>query len=135
METILNHELKLYSEWLIANRLSLNVDKTKLLVFQSKIKQMYYGKFSIRLNGFKLLPSTHSKYLTLYLDYKLTWEFHRKQISNKLSRANGVLFKLRNFCPKEVLINVYHSIFYSHLTYGFPVWTLTTKTNIETIIV
>ena len=36
METILNHELKLCSEWLKTNRLSLNVDKSKLIIFQSK---------------------------------------------------------------------------------------------------
>ena len=36
LETILNTELKEVSEWLRANRLSLNVAKTKLVLFQSK---------------------------------------------------------------------------------------------------
>ena len=40
LESDLNHDLKLCSEWLNANRLSLNVDKTKLLLFHSKKKKM-----------------------------------------------------------------------------------------------
>ena len=36
METELNYDLKLCTEWLNANRLSLNIDKTKLLIFHSK---------------------------------------------------------------------------------------------------
>ena len=36
METILNHELKLCTEWLKTNRLSLNADKSKFIIFKSK---------------------------------------------------------------------------------------------------
>ena len=36
--TELNYDLKLCTEWLNANRLSLNINKTKLLIFHSKKK-------------------------------------------------------------------------------------------------
>ena len=39
LETDLNHELKLASDWLKANRLSLNVYKSKLIIFKSKQKK------------------------------------------------------------------------------------------------
>ena len=38
LESNLNHDLKLCFEWLNANRLSLNTDKTKLQFFHSKKK-------------------------------------------------------------------------------------------------
>ena len=62
-----------------------------------------------------------------------TWDYQISQLSNKLSRANGVLYKLRKYVPKETLLSVYYSIFYSHLTYACQVWSLTTVQNIYTV--
>ena len=42
LESNLNHDLKLCFEWLNANRLSLNTDKTKLLFFHSKKSFAYF---------------------------------------------------------------------------------------------
>ena len=90
LESDLNHDLKLCSEWLNANRLSLNVDKTKLLLFHSKKKKMDYEICS-KINGSKLNPSDHVKYLGIFLDKNLAWDYHISQLSNKLSRSNGVM--------------------------------------------
>ena len=60
IETELNNDLKHASTWLNANR-SLNVSKSKLLIFQSKYKNIDYSKTSIKLNGIRLLPSDHVK--------------------------------------------------------------------------
>ena len=54
-------------------------------------------------------------------------------MSKKLSRANGILAKLRHFAPKKTYFLVYYAIFYSQLLYGCPVWSMTTKTNINKI--
>ena len=54
LESDLNHDLKLCSEWLNANRLS-HVNKTKLLLFQRK-REMDY-EICIKINGCKLNPS------------------------------------------------------------------------------
>ena len=132
LESDLNHDLKLCSEWLNANRLSLNVDKTKLLLFHSKKKKMDY-EICIKINGSKLNPSDHVKYLGIFLDKNLAWDYHISQLSNKLSRSNGVMYKLRKYIPKQTLLSVYYSIFYSHLIYACQVWSLTTQHNIDTI--
>ena len=71
IETELNNDLKHASTWLNANRLSLNVSKSKLLIFQSKYKNIDYSKISIKLNGIRLLPSDHVKYLGIFIWNKL----------------------------------------------------------------
>ena len=38
LETVLNHDLNIVSDWLKANRLSLNAKKSKLIIFKSKRK-------------------------------------------------------------------------------------------------
>ena len=126
LESNLNHDLKLCFEWLNANRMSLNTDKTKLLFFHSKKKSFAYENISIKLNKIKQLPADNVKYLRILLDKNLSWDYHILQLSKKLSRANGVLYKLRNDVPKETIISVYYSIFYSHVTYAIQVWSLST---------
>ena len=46
LESNLNYDLKFISEWLKSNRLSLNVDKTKLLIFHSKNNKMQFNDIS-----------------------------------------------------------------------------------------
>ena len=135
LETILNTDLKSCSVWLKANRLSLNVDKSKLIIFKTKKKIIDYTKISFKLDGFKLVPSDHVKYLGVFMDQHLDWDYQIKQLGTKLSRANGVLLKLRHYVPIETLIGIYYSIFYSHLHYAIPVWSLTTKQNLEPLII
>ena len=131
IETVLNCDLKLISDWLKSNRLSLNVDKSKLLMFKSKQKMLNSVSISIKLGGVKLIPSDDVKYLGVHLDKYLSWDLKTNQFSKKLSRANGILSKLRHFAPKKTLVSVYYSIFYSHLLYGCPVWSLTKKEHLD----
>ena len=44
-----------------------------------------------------------------------------RESSKKLSRAVGMLYKIRDYSQKHVLKTLYHSIFSSHLSYGLPV--------------
>ena len=88
---------------------------------------------SIKLGGAKLIPSDDVKYLGVHLDKYLSWDLQTNQLSKKLSRANGILSKLRHFVPKKILISVYYSIFYTPLLYRCPVWSLTKKENLDYI--
>ena len=135
IETVLNCDLKSIYDWLKANRLSLNVDKSKLLMFKSKQRMLNSDSISIKLGGVKPIPVDSEKYLGLHLDKYLSWDLQTNQLSKKLSRANGILSKLRHFAPKQTLVSVYYSIFYTHLLYGCPVWSLTKNENLDTITI
>ena len=114
IESELNYDLKLCTEWLNVNRLSLNIDKTKLLIFHSKKKKVVYDDISIKLNKIKLIPTDNVKYLGIFLDKNLAWDYQIKQLSKKLSRVNGVLYKLRKYIPKETITSI---ILYFTLTW------------------
>ena len=131
IESILNYDLKCASIWFRANRLSLNVSKSKLLIFHSKQKKIEYSKIYIKLNASKLIPSSVVKYLGLYIDNNLSWDHNTFQLSKKLSRTNCILCKLHQITPKFTLISIYYSLFYSYLTYGCSVWSLTSQKNLD----
>ena len=130
LETVLNCDLKKILDWLKANRLSF-VKKSKLVLFQMKQSNFANKSKSIKLDGCELDPTESVRYLGVYIDNFLSWDFHISQLSNKLSRANGILSKLRHFTTKEILLSVYYAIFYSHMIYSCLVWSLTK--NMDTL--
>ena len=117
----LNKDLKLLYDWLCANRLSLNAGKTEFIIFRPP-RHNQGVRITLKLNQTKLFESSKIKYLGLILDNKLNWKAHITELSKKLSRAVGLLYKIRHFCPPTVLRSLYYSLFGSHLSYGLAVW-------------
>ncbi len=117
----MNIDLKLLCNWLRANKISLNASKTELLIFRSNRKTIFYD-IKIKIDGKRIFPSTSVKYLGIYVDEHLNWTHHCDILSPKLSRAVGMLSRIRHFVPKSTLHNIYHAIFSSILNYGSIVW-------------
>ena len=113
IETVVNTELKEVVRWLRLNKLSLNATKTELIFFRSNKHPLNYDNISIKMNGYKLTPVDYIKYLGMYIDKFLNWSIHIKDLSKKLSRANGILSKLR--------YNVYSSLL-RYFLFIFKYW-------------
>ena len=69
----------------------------------------------------------------MYIDKYLSWNFQILQLNKKLSRANGILSKLRHYAPFETCLQVYYALFYSHLVYGCNIWGLTSEENLKKV--
>ena len=78
---------------------------TKQLRFQCNVPTVKIDP-TIKIDGCKLDPADNVKYLGVHIDKFVSWDFHITQLSNKLSRANGILSKLRHFTSKETLLSV-----------------------------
>ena len=119
----LNADLKFLYRWLLANKISLNVSKTELIVF--KRPQQKNPIIKITLNGAKIYPSDSIKYLGVHIDADLSGVTHCDQLLPKLRRANGMLAKARHHIadPKD-LLSLYHSLFSSIQTFGAQIWGL-----------
>ena len=109
-----NKDLKLLVQWLRANKISLNNDKTELIYFH-KVNNTIPTDNMIKLNGKKLYPSKKIKYLGVYLDETLSGNSHCEELIKILNRANGMLANSRHFVPSKEIKNIYHAIFSSHL--------------------
>ena len=120
----MNEDLRLIFIWLCANRLSLNVDKTEFVVFRPP-RHNSSIRFTLKLNGTVLHESPKIKYLGLILDRNLSWKHHIFELRKKLSRAVGILYKMKGLnTPKNVLLSLYYSLFHSHMTYGICLYGL-----------
>ena len=132
LQKTLNQEMKRIYEWLVANELTLNLSKTKYMVFMSnptkEENRKKLRKIRININKFCIKQVTEFKYLGVHIDHKLNWHTHAEYLCTKLSKASGMIYKLKNIAPREVLQVVYHSIVSSHLRYGILAWG-SAKTN------
>ena len=129
----MNEDLKNLFIWLCANRLSLNVAKTEFIIFKPPRKSLK-KRITLRLNGKTLFESKKIKYLGLIVDDRLSWKFHINELSKKLGRAIGVIYRLKHMnCPKSVLFSIYYSLFQSQLSYGLMAWGSASKNLIEKI--
>lgn len=45
-----------------------------------------------------------------------------KNLLTKLTRSTGILSKARYYLPYHTMLNLYHALFNSHLTYGSMIW-------------
>ena len=107
--------------WLQANKISLNTNKTEIVIFRPKHKPLYKS-LNFRVSGQKIELSNSVKYLGLHLDAHLDWKFHIDILRTKLSRATGLLAKTRHYITKETLRSIYFALFHSHMTYGCQMW-------------
>lgn len=127
-----NHDLKLITVWLRANKISLNVNKTKILIFRPE-RKIITKKLNFRISGQKIHISKEVKYLGIILDEQLKWKKHLQTIQQKLSRANGMLSKIRHFVSKEAIRAIYFSLFHCHLGYGCQIWGQAQNDTFKTI--
>ena len=116
-----NHDLSLITDWLKANKISLNTSKTKIMIYKPKNTKIY-KQLNFRISGQKIEVTDNIKYLGLHLLDSLEWDNHLQVIIKKLQRAIGLLSKIRHYVPKWLLRTIYFSLFNSHLIYGCEVW-------------
>ena len=80
----LNIDLKNITNWLNANKISLNVSKKELIIFKPKRKPQDFN-MKIKLNGKRLYPTDSVKYLGVKIDSKLSWKSHVNATATKLN--------------------------------------------------
>ena len=103
----------------------MNITKTNFVIFQANNKPKIL--ITILINKRAIDEVKYVKYLGVLIDSQLSFNYHIAELSKKVSRAIGVLYKLRPYVTTKILINVYYAIVYPFLLYGIAVWGNVTK--------
>ena len=120
LQNNVNRDLIALHNWLPANKISSNKDKTELIYFHKPRSKLPDHK--IKMNRTRLFHSKKIKYLGIYIDETLMGNEQCEEVAKKLSRANGILAKSRHYVPLTHLKNIYYVTFSSNLFYGLQVW-------------
>ena len=135
---VLNNDwLARLEEWFQANKLTINLAKTKFILFCSRQRlanifpTRLENEFSLKL-GSKIDKVSHRKFLGLVLDENLTWSFHIDSISRKISMSIGILYRARHYLSLDIwkiliIVLFTYVIWHFHLAgadpYGLPSFT------------
>ena len=65
----------------------------------------------------------------VYIDQHLNWKEHINNISSKIAKTVGVLFRSSKLIPVSIRSMLYYSLIYPYLTYCNLIWTSTYKSN------
>ena len=118
-EVLINNELEKVNKWLKLNKLAVNVDKTKSMLFH---KRRPITPIQFSMNNRIIDVVQYFNYLGIMLDADMSWKTHVAMVRNKLSRINGILHRLKYIYPQNVLITLYKSLFVPHINYGSLLW-------------
>ena len=129
LKSKLETDLILLDKWLKANKLVINTEKTKTILFtRSKIKSN-----PIRFNNKVIEEVKHYKYLGLTIQSDLKFNKNICEISKKINSINGCIFGLKNILPKFILRRIFYSLAYPHINYHILAWGGSSSTIINPI--
>ena len=120
---LINLELRKISDWLAVNKLSLNVQKTKFMIFHNYQKVISANEIpDLIICETKIERVTTFNFLGLTINEFVNWSAHTSKIANKISRTLGVMNKLKRYLPISAMKLMYDSLILSHLQFGITCW-------------
>ena len=103
-DELINSELKCLDRWLKSNKISINADKTKYMLF-SYNKNVNLPDISVGNNTIN--ETSVTKFLAIHLDKKLNFVNHITEMSMKVAKSIGLLYKLNRFLPETIIKTLY----------------------------
>ena len=118
----INKELKAIQEWLEINKLSLNIKKTKFMLFHHPHRNIESITPHLNIHDTEIEQVSEFNFLGLTIDEHLNWRPHLDKISGKISRTVGVLNRLKRQLPSYILRMLYNSLILPYWQYCVLCW-------------
>ena len=130
----MNKELQILADWFRANKLSLNISKTKCMLFcrspPPENEEIILTIYNTVIQRMKCV-----QFLGLHIDEKLDWHEHINKCKNKLTSALYVIKTVNSYLPVSALKTIYYTLVYPYLTYGIILWGSTYKTYLTKLFI
>ena len=124
----LEKELEKVLDWLLANKLIINLTKTHSMLFTNKITDR---KINLRVKNTTLEQKSECRFLGVIVDENINWKSHINHVSNKITRIIALLRLLKYTFPIHILKTLYMSLIQPYLNYCNLIWGAADKTIIE----
>ena len=135
-----NQELEKAAVWFQVYKLTLNVSKTKYILFRSKKMKVDFSNLKLSIGNEKIdrignnCKESFFKFVGHRLDEFLSWNPQISHIEGKLASANFAIVRTKNILPCNIRMTLYNSLFRSHMEFGILAyaWVSTSKLNLMT---
>ena len=112
-----NKELKNIDNWLIANKLSLNIKKTKYILISSRTTKTLSKESVLTIRKNEIERVTSVRLLGVTFNERLTWKDHMAMLNSKLKSSLYAVMRVKPFLTQEALLTLFHSLILSHIRY------------------
>jgi Reverse transcriptase (RNA-dependent DNA polymerase) len=149
-----NTELQKLAMWFKANKLAINVSKTKFMIFRTKNRNYNPNDVDIFINfnepnvnerpELKISlnrvandcdPANQTyKILGVLFDEFLNFNQHASYVQRKISKSLFLLSRAKNFLSQKALSMLYYATVHSHLLYCPIILSITSKSNIKKLL-
>ena len=127
----MNEDLLQVCNWCFGNRLLLNPDKTKLIVFGSRQMTSKLHEFHLSLLGKDISPVQSAKDLGVILDPNLTFDDRITATVSECIARLAQINRVKHCLDKNTLLTVIHALVFSKMYYCSIVWANTTNKNVR----
>ncbi len=131
LDTITSEFTRIKS-WFNTNKLSLNLSKTKFIIFGNR---KINNKATVQIKGVNIERVHEIKFLGVIINDKICWKSHIKHISTKISRSISVMAKVRHFLNSKSRRTLLCSLVSPYLNYCIEVWGNTYKCSLEPLFI
>ena len=137
LQDISNIELEKVSSWFKANKLSLNISKTKYMIFRNDKMPKISNNFELLIDNTKLervgkdFETKSFKFVGVHLDEFFNWDYHINHVNNKISSAIYAINQVKKILSSDTLKTIYNSLFKPHIEYAIITWGLSNHKDIE----
>ena len=120
--TSLHNNIVILIDWCNANKLSINLMKTKYMLFQIRNKINNSDIPTITINNTIIERVNSFSFLGVKLSESLNWHEHATHVAKKLKQNLYLLNNIKDIIPKTKLIELYYAHIYSHIIYASHLW-------------
>ncbi|XP_065681553.1 uncharacterized protein LOC136095202 [Hydra vulgaris] len=131
----MNIELIKVNNWFRANKLSLNSEKTKYILFHKKAQEenLPLKLPDLILNDNLIKKQASIRFLGVLVDEKLSWLPQIRYIQSKISNIIGMMYRVRSYINKQSLKLIFFGLIHCFISYANISWASTQLSKLKKI--
>ena len=129
LKTQLESNIKAVANWFKANKLTLNTDKSKFMIFGTNQMCKQFSNITLTFNDQLIERVDVFKYLGVKFDSNMSWSSHIDYLSGNVSKRIGVIKRVKYLLPQKTLIMLSNAIAMPCFDNASSVWSNCSMTN------
>jgi len=122
LQNKLKNNLDKIATWFESNKLTLNIKKTKLMLFGSNYNLSKFKDITLMYKNDNIEIVDKFKYLGVIFDPNLSWSTHVDYVSSNVSKRIGVIGRIKNYLPQKTTNMLAKALVFPHFDYCSSVW-------------
>ena len=127
----LQRDLDGFAQWSNTNALSVNVKKTKFMVYGSRARVKRAKDVSLNINNVQIQRVPNYKYLGFTMDPRLSFSNHITTLLNTVAHKAYILSRIRRFITEFAALRIYKAMLLPYFDYADIVYDKARQLDIE----